>query len=160
MHRGGAEKEEEGTKALYTRERGIIYKRRKQDILNMLCQHIEMIYESNTPPSVFTTILLHSVTVMPECPWVHGCIPVNTHTHTTLVAFIQKKNFNRKHISARQNKQEFNTQPLAEIEFQEETMPSQGPEQETTKERDGGKRAEQNSTCRQAFTLRKCKWLA
>ena len=82
--------------------------------------------------------------------------PRHPRKHTTLVAFIQKKNFNRKHLSARQNNQDFNTQPLAEIEFQEETKPYQGPEQENTKERDGVKKGEQSSTCREAFTLRKC----
>ena len=76
MLRGGAGKEEEEKNALYTeRERRDHIQRYRQ---TMLRQHIEMIYESNTPPSLFTNILLHSVTLMPECPWVHG-IPVNTH---------------------------------------------------------------------------------
>ena len=68
----------------------------------MLRQHIEMIYESNTPPSLFTNILLHSSMVMPEGPWVHD-IPGNT--QRTLVAQQSRTNFNPKHLSARENKQ-------------------------------------------------------
>ena len=60
MHSSGGQEEEEETKALYTKERGIIYKRRKpRYILTMFRQHVDILMNptAGRSPTIFKKIL-------------------------------------------------------------------------------------------------------